>query len=94
MAPAGIEISITGSISAVCTSATLSAEEVIWVIAQAAPTAWINRPRLDNKLASQIRRKMVWRSGAATPSPANIERGGCSVMTSFVTAGLIRREIQ
>ena len=94
IAPAGIEISITGSISAVCTSATLSAEDVIWVIAQAAPTAWINRPRLDNRLASQIRRKMVWRSGAATPSPANIERGGCSVMTSFVTAGLIRREIQ
>src|SRR6202035_3752873 len=39
MAPAGIEISITGSISAVCTSATLSADDVIWVIAQAAPTA-------------------------------------------------------
>src|SRR6201986_746204 len=34
MAPAGIEISITGSINAVCTSATLSAEDVIWVIAQ------------------------------------------------------------
>src|ERR1700719_3439797 len=39
MAPAGIEISITGSISAACTSATLSADDVIWVIAQAAPTA-------------------------------------------------------
>ena len=38
MAPAGIEISITGSIKAVCTSATLSAEDAIWVIAQAAPT--------------------------------------------------------
>src|ERR1700761_5198609 len=44
MAPAGIEISITGSINAVCTSATLSADAAIWVIAQAAPTAWINRP--------------------------------------------------
>src|ERR1700683_3386300 len=34
MAPAGIEISMTGSISAVCTSATLSADDVICVIAQ------------------------------------------------------------
>jgi hypothetical protein len=56
MAPAGIEISITGSIKAVCTSATLSADDVICVIAQAAPTAWIIRPRLDNRLASQILR--------------------------------------
>jgi hypothetical protein len=55
-APAGIEISMIGSINAVCTSATLSAEEVIWVIAQAAPTLWIIRPRLDSRLASQIRR--------------------------------------
>ena len=38
IAPAGIEISITGSITAVCTSATMSAEAAIWVIAQAAPT--------------------------------------------------------
>ena len=37
-APAGIEISMIGNISAVCTNATWSAEEVIWVIAQAAPT--------------------------------------------------------
>src|SRR2546429_735411 len=35
MAPAGIEISMIGSISAVCTSATLSADGVICVIAQA-----------------------------------------------------------
>src|SRR3954452_13761578 len=40
-APAGIEISMIGSISAVCTSATLSAYAVICVIAQAAPTLWI-----------------------------------------------------
>ena len=38
IAPAGMAISITGSISAVCTSATLSADDVICVIAQAAPT--------------------------------------------------------
>jgi hypothetical protein len=34
MAPAGIEISITGSVNAVCTSATLPADDVICVIAQ------------------------------------------------------------
>src|SRR5436305_3946376 len=39
IAPAGIEINMIGSISAVWTSATLSAEDVICVIAQAAPTA-------------------------------------------------------
>src|SRR5712691_7951742 len=49
-APAGIQISITGSIKAVCTSATLSADEAICVIAQAAPTAWISSPRLDSRL--------------------------------------------
>jgi len=48
-----------GSISAVCTSATLSAEDVICVIAQAAPTPWINIPRFETRLASQIRRAAV-----------------------------------
>ena len=57
IAPAGIEISMTGSISAVCTSATLSADDAICVIAQAAPTPWISRPRLESRLASQMRRK-------------------------------------
>jgi hypothetical protein len=52
--------------------ATLSAEEVIWVIAQAAPTPWIRLPRLDSRLASQMRRKMRWRSGAAMPSALSI----------------------
>src|ERR1700689_3720647 len=87
MAPAGIEISITGSISAVCTSATLSAEDVIWVIAQAAPTPWINRPRLESRLASQIRRNAECRSGAVTPSAENFGRFGCSVMTGSGGAG-------
>ena len=67
MAPAGIEISMIGSISAVCTSATLSADDVICVIAQAAPTPWINRPRLDSRLASQMRRNTACRSGAKMP---------------------------
>ena len=71
MAPAGIEISMIGSISAVCTSATLSADDVICVIAQAAPTPWISRPRLDSRLASQMRRNTGWRSGAVMPSAAN-----------------------
>src|SRR6266481_5201039 len=80
MAPAGIEISMIGSINAVCTSATLSASDVICVIAQAAPTPWINRPRLESRLASQMRRNTACRSGAATPWAANIERFGWSVM--------------
>src|SRR5438309_5283524 len=72
MAPAGIEISMIGSINAVCTSATLSAEDVIWVIDQAAPTPWINSPRLESRLASQIRRNTGCRSGAVTLSAANL----------------------
>ncbi len=83
MAPAGIEISMIGSINAVCTSATLSADDVICVIAQAAPTPWISRPRFDSRLASQMRRNTACRNGAATPSAANIERFGCSVISPF-----------
>ena len=64
MAPAGIEISMIGSISAVCTSATMSADDVICVIAQAAPTPWIRRPRLESRLASQIRRNTACLKGA------------------------------
>src|ERR1700732_415344 len=92
MAPAGIEISITGSISAVCTSATLSADDVIWVIAQAAPTAWINRPRLESRLASQIRRNVACRSGAATPSADKIEPFGGRLMACSVDAADGRRD--
>ena len=84
MAPAGIEISITGSISAVCTSATLSADDVICVIAQAAPTPWISRPRLESRLASQIRRNTECRSGAVMLSAANLGRFGGSVMARSV----------
>ena len=87
MAPAGIEISMIGSIRAVCTSATLSADDVICVIAQAAPTPWISRPRLDSRLASQMRRNTECRSGAVMPSAANLERFGCSVIAGSVDAG-------
>ena len=86
MAPAGIEISIIGSISAVCTSATLSADDVICVIAQAAPTPWISRPRLESRLASQIRRNTACRSGAVMLSAANFGCFGCSVMVRSVGA--------
>lgn len=72
IAPAGIEISMTGNIRAVCTSATLSADDVICVIAQAAPTLRIRAPRLASRLASQMRRKLRWRSGAAMPSALNV----------------------
>ena len=78
MAPAGIEISITGSIRAVCTNATLSADDVICVIAQAAPTAWIISPRLDSRLASQMRRNTEYRSGAVMPSAAKLARSDWS----------------
>ena len=81
MAPAGIEISMIGSIRAVCTSATLSADDVICVIAQAAPTPWIRRPRLESRLASQIRRNTVCRSGAAMPSAERVGRFGASVIS-------------
>src|SRR5665213_4058030 len=87
MAPAGIEISITGSIKAVCTSATLSADDVICVIAQAAPTAWINSPRLESRLASQIRRNAGCLKGPATPSAANIWRFACLVISGSVRPG-------
>src|SRR5450631_4452011 len=87
MAPAGIEISMIGSINAVWTSATLSADDVICVMAQAAPTPWIRSPRLDNRLASQMRRNTTCRSGAVTLSGAKFGRAGCSVMTRFVAPG-------
>ncbi len=84
IAPAGIAISIIGSISAVCTSATLSADEAICVIAQAAPTPWIRMPRLESRLASQMRRNTVWRSGAVIPSAEKGGRFGASVISGSV----------
>src|ERR1700712_5361169 len=81
MAPAGIEISMIGSISAVWTSATLSADDVICVMAQAAPTPWINSPKLESRHASQMRRNTEWRSGAVTLSAEKVDRFGTSVIT-------------
>jgi len=93
MAPAGIEISMIGSIRAVCTSATLSAEAAICVIAQAAPTPWISRPRLESRLASQMRRNTVYRSGAMMPSAAIFWRFVCSVISPSKWAGRSGLEI-
>ncbi len=81
MAPAASDSSMMGSISAVCTSATMSADDVICVIAHAAPTPLIMRPRLESRLASQMRRNTACRSGAATPSAARSDRlAGLSVV--------------
>ena len=84
MAPAGIEISMIGSISAVCTSATLSADDVICVIAQAAPTPWINIPRLDTQAGEPDapEHRMPQRRGDAVG--AKRERFGWSVMIRSV----------
>ena len=57
----------TGSVSAVWTSATMPADELICVIAHAAPTPMIKRPRLDSRLALQMRRKTACRNGERTP---------------------------
>ena len=69
IAAAGAEMRATGSNRAVCANATLSAEAVICVIDQAVPTPMINRPRLDNRLAVQMRRKTAWRNGDRIPEP-------------------------
>src|SRR3954447_16754303 len=87
MAPAGIEISMIGSIKAVCTSATLSADGVICVIAQAAPTPWLNSPRFESRLASPMRRNTACRSAAATLSEENRDRFAGSVIIPFRYVG-------
>ncbi len=56
MAPAGIDTSATGSINDVWTSATIPVDDESFVIAHAAPTPRIRSPRLDNRLAVQMRR--------------------------------------
>ena len=66
--------------------ATLSADAVICVIAQAAPTAWIRSPRLESRLASQMRRNTVYRRGAVIPSLASFWRFGCSVISPSIWA--------
>src|SRR5208337_4941828 len=67
IAPAGVETSATGSINDVWTSATISADEEICVIVHAAPTPRTKMPRLDSRLAVQMRRNTAWRKGEKTP---------------------------
>jgi hypothetical protein len=66
-APATVDSRATGSIKAVCTSATLSGDDVICVIDQAAPTPMISSPKFESRLAVQMRRNTPWRSGAKMP---------------------------
>src|SRR5258708_29244844 len=87
MAPAGDEISATGSISEVCTNATMSADAVISVIDHAAPTPMINRPRFDNRLAVQIRPNTPCRSGDRIPD----RTGGAAMFEDFVIAAFVER---
>ena len=58
IAPAGVDTNATGSINDVWTSATISADEEICVIVHAAHTR-TKMPRLDNRLAVQIRRNSI-----------------------------------
>src|SRR5208283_3506417 len=67
IAPAGVETSATGSINDVWTRATISAEEVICVIVQAAPTPRTKMPRLDSRLAVHMRRNTGKRRGEKMP---------------------------
>lgn len=53
----------TGSINDVWTSATISVDEEICVIVHAAPTPRTKMPRLDNRLAVQMRRNTAYRKG-------------------------------
>ena len=56
IAPAGTATSISGSISALCTSATMPGDEVSRVISHAAPTPRISCPKFDSRLAVHTRR--------------------------------------
>src|SRR5690606_31711227 len=62
--PAASEKIMTGSVVAACTKATISSEEDMVVIIQAAPTVWTRPPRLDAKVAVQSARKVACRKGA------------------------------
>ncbi len=63
-APASNEETSSGAVDAAWTSATISADGAMVVIAQAAPTDCTQVPMLENSDASQIARKMGTRNGA------------------------------
>src|ERR1700759_1690459 len=87
IAPAAIENNMVGSMAAVCTSATLSADDVISVIAQAAPTPCTSMPKFDSKLASQMRRNTGSRRGA--PMPSEVRGGVVEVRWSIPESRLL-----
>ncbi len=57
IAPAISDNNITGNVTDACTSATISADCPSEIIIHDAPTDWISPPRLETKLADQMRRK-------------------------------------
>src|SRR5580692_1600872 len=67
IAPASVDTRATGSINDVWTSATIPVDDEICVIVQAAPTPRTKMPKLDNKLAVQMRRNTAWRNGEKMP---------------------------
>jgi hypothetical protein len=58
------ENSMIGSVVEACTRAMRSADAPIDVISQAAPTDWINPPKLEARLAIQTAKKMLCWKGA------------------------------
>ena len=77
IAPEASENSMIGSAAEACTRATRSADCVMDVISQAAPTPWISEPRFEARLASQTERKMPCPKGAKARTRAG---AGASVM--------------
>ena len=71
-APANSENVSSGAVDAAWTSATMSADGAMVVMAQAAPTDCTQVPMLENNEASQIARKKAMRNGARV----EIGRGG------------------
>jgi hypothetical protein len=67
-APAGTAQSMSGNISAVCTSATMLGLPVSCVMSHAAPTPSTSIPKLVNRLAVQIRRYIEIFKGLRTPA--------------------------
>src|ERR1700722_8129451 len=70
IAPAGVDTRATGSINDVWPSATILVDDEIFVIDQAAPTPRTRSPRLDNRLAVQMRRNTAYRSVEKKPGAA------------------------
>ena len=68
------------------TNFTSDVDAIKGFVAQAAPTLWIIKPRLDSRLASQMRRNSLIRSGAARP----FWEGGACLGGSVMGRGCLR----